>query len=56
MTMMENKITANADTLMTKIRNLGNVTSGNGGDSNSSGANITNASSTSDVIIVNKNG
>jgi hypothetical protein len=53
MTMMENKITANADTLMTKIRNMGNATSGNGGGS-SSGANMTNASAASGVMIGNK--
>ena len=30
--MMENKTTANADTLMTKIRNMGNATIGGGGE------------------------
>jgi hypothetical protein len=51
--MMGNKTTANADTLMTKIRNMGNATSGNGGSS-SSGANMTNASAASGVMIGNK--
>jgi hypothetical protein len=50
--MMGNKTTANADTLMTKIRNMGNATSGNGGSS--SGANMTNASAASGVMIGNK--
>ena len=45
--MMGNKTTANADTLMTKIRNMGNATSG---------ANMTNASAASDVMIGNKSG
>jgi hypothetical protein len=48
--MMGNKTTANADTLMTKIRNMGNVTSGSGG------VNMTNASAASDVMIGNKSG
>jgi hypothetical protein len=46
--MMGNKTTANADTLMTKIRSMGNVTS--------SGANMTNASAASGVMIGNKSG
>jgi hypothetical protein len=54
--MMGNKTTANADTLMTKIRSMGNVTSGNGSSSNSSGVNMTNASAASDVMIGNKSG
>ena len=54
--MMGNKTTANADTLMTKIRNIGNATSGNGGGSNSGGANMTNANAASEVIIGNKGG
>jgi hypothetical protein len=54
--MMGNKTIANADTLMTKIRNMGNVTSGNSGGSNSSGINMTNASGASDVMIGNKSG
>ena len=54
--MMGNKTIANSDTLMTKIRNMGNVTSGNGGGSNSSGVNMTNASGASDVAIGNKSG
>lgn len=52
-TMMGNKTIANADTLMTKIRNMGNVTSGNGSGSNSS-VNMTNASTPSDMVIGNK--
>jgi hypothetical protein len=52
--MMGNKTAANADTLMTKIRNMGNVTSGNGGGGSSSSANMTNASAASDVMIENK--
>jgi hypothetical protein len=50
--MMGNKTTANADTLMTKIRNMGNATSGSGGGS--SGANTTNASAASGVMMGNK--
>jgi hypothetical protein len=52
--MMENKTTANADTLMTKIRNMGNVTGGNVDHSNSSGANMTNANAASNVMTGNK--
>jgi hypothetical protein len=44
-TMMANKTTANADTLMTKIRNMGNATSA---------GNMTNASAASGVMIGNK--
>jgi hypothetical protein len=54
MMMMENKTTINADTLMTKIRNMGNVTGGNIDHSNSSGANMTNANAASNVMIGNK--
>ena len=54
--MMGNKTIANADTLMTKIRNMGNVTSGNGSSSNSSGVNMTNVGGSSDVMIGNKSG
>jgi hypothetical protein len=43
--MMGNKTTANADTLMTKIRNMDNTTI-NSGHSNT---NMTNASTASDV-------
>jgi hypothetical protein len=50
--MMGNKTTANADTLMTKIRNMGNATSGSGGGG--SGANTTNASAASGVMMGNK--
>ena len=52
--MMENKTTINADTLMTKIRNMGNVTGGNVDRSNSSGANMTNANAASNVMTGNK--
>ena len=45
--MMGNKTIANADTLMTKIRNMGNATSG---------ANMTNASAASGVMIGNTSG
>jgi hypothetical protein len=45
--MMGNKSIANADTLMTKIRNMGNATSG---------ANMTNASAASGVMIGNTSG
>lgn len=46
-TMMGNKSIANADTLMTKIRNMGNATSG---------ANMTNTSAASGVMIGNTSG
>jgi hypothetical protein len=46
--MMGNKTTANADTLMTKIRNMGNAISSSGD------ANMTNASAASGVMIGNK--
>jgi hypothetical protein len=48
--MMGNKTTANADTLMTKIRNMGNASLG------SSVANMTNASTASNVMIGHKSG
>ena len=48
--MMINKTTANADTLMTKIRNMGNATSSSGV------VNMTNASAASGVMIGNKSG
>jgi hypothetical protein len=49
--MMGNKTTANADTLMTKIRNMGNATIGSSG---SSTVNMTNASTASNVMMGNK--
>lgn len=49
--MMVNKTTANADTLMTKIRNMDNITS-----NSSSNTNMINATSASDVTIGNKGG
>jgi hypothetical protein len=52
--MMENKTTANADTLMTKIRNMGNAYIG--GSSGSSTVNMTNASTASNVMMGNKSG
>jgi hypothetical protein len=53
--MMENKTTANVDTLMTKIRNMGNASIG-GGSSGSSTVNMTNASTASNMMIGNKSG
>ena len=52
--MMENKTTANADTLMTKIRNMGNATIGGGGGSST--VNMTNASTANNMMIRNKSG
>jgi hypothetical protein len=52
--MMENKTTANVDTLMTKIRNMGNASIG--GSSGSSTVNMTNASTASNMMIGNKSG
>ena len=51
--MMGNKTTANADTFMTKIRNMGNATIGNSG---SRTVNMTNASTASNMMIGNKSG
>jgi hypothetical protein len=52
---MGNKTTANADTLMTKIRNMGNASVGSGGGS-SVAINMTNASAASNVMMGNKSG
>jgi hypothetical protein len=51
--MMGNKTTVNADTLMTKIRNMGNTTIGSSG---SSTVNMTNANTASNMMIGNKSG
>jgi hypothetical protein len=51
--MMGNKTTVNADTFMTKIRNMGNATIGNSG---SSTVNMTNASTAINMMIGNKSG
>jgi hypothetical protein len=51
--MMGNKTTANADTLMTKIRNMGNATIGS---SASSTVNMTNASTANNMMMGNKSG
>ena len=50
--MMGNKTTANVDTLMTKIRNMGNATIGNSGISST--VNMTNASTASNAMMGNK--
>jgi hypothetical protein len=51
--MMGNKTTVNADTLMTKIRNMGNATIGS---SASSTVNMTNASTANNMMMGNKSG
>jgi len=52
--MMGNKTTANADMLMTKIRNMSNATIGS--SSGSSTVNMTNASTASNLMMANKSG
>jgi hypothetical protein len=54
MMMMGNKTTINADTLMTKIRNMGNAS--NGGIGGSAAVNMTNANAASSVMMGNKSG